>query len=166
MEDPQNNQTNAPDREMTRQIVDRLNQQTEELDGATLSRLAQGRNAALDQLDGGRATPRWLNIRRVESWALVAVIAMALGLGVLLGPQTFNESADNGLPEGLLAGRDAGLDQLADLEILAADDPELFADLDFIAWMDQGDLESDVPEGSLPEAVPSPADSISGEHAG
>ena len=166
MEDPQNNQTNAPDREMTRQIVDRLNQQAEELDGATLSRLAQGRNAALDQLDGGRLTPRWLNIRRVESWALVAVIAMALGLGVLLGPQTFNESADNGLPEGLLAGRDAGLDQLADLELLAADDPELFADLDFIAWMDQSDLESGVPEGSLPEAVPSSADSISGEHAG
>lgn len=166
MEDPQNNQTNAADREMTRQIVDRLNQQTEELDGATLSRLAQGRNAALDQLDGGRLTPRWLNIRRVESWALVAVIAMALGLGVLLGPQTFNESADDGLPEGLLAGRDAGLNQLADLELLAADDPELFADLDFIAWMDQSDLESDVPEGSLPEAVPSPADSISGEHAG
>ncbi|MDF1819501.1 MAG: hypothetical protein P1U54_12735 [Immundisolibacteraceae bacterium] len=166
MEDPQNNQTNAPDREMTRQIVDRLNQQTEELDGATLSRLAQGRNAALDQLGGGRATPRWLNIRRVESWALVAVLAMALGLGVLLGPQTFNESADNGLPEGLLAGSDAGLDQLADLELLAADDPELFADLDFIAWMDQSDLESGVLEGSLPEAVPSPANSISGEHAG
>lgn len=166
MEDPQNNQTNVPDREMTRQIVDRLNQQTEELDGATLSRLAQGRNAALDELDGGRLTPRWLNIRRVESWALVAVLAMALGLGVLVGPQTFNESADNGLAEGLLAGRDAGLDQLADLELLAADDPELFADLDFIAWMDQSDLESDVPEGSLPAAVPSPADSISGEHAG
>jgi len=166
MKDPKNNQTNAPDREMTRQIVDRLNQQTEELDGATLSRLAQGRNAALDQLDGGRLTPRWLDIRRVESWALVAVLAMALGLGVLLGPQTFNESADNGLPEGLLADRDAGLDQLADLELLAADDPELFADLDFIVWMDQSDLESGVPEGPLPEAVPSPADSISGEHAG
>lgn len=94
----------------------------EELDAATLSRLNQGRHAALEALHGGRplaAWGRWLPLTGVAAAALVTVM-------LVRAPQTTT-----------LPG-----DAVADFEILLeGENLEMFEDLEFYSWLDAADLD-------------------------
>ena len=93
----------------------------DELDGATLSRLNQGRNRALDELRAPRT--RWMR------WAPAAGAAAAIALAVMVyvpGPEVEVMPAT-----------------VTDMEILLDEESiEMFEDLDFYALVDM--LENDV----------------------
>ena len=122
---------------LIRQVVAQLNAQQNELDGATLSRLNQGRQDALNEYDRRSSwRGRW-SISPATGLGTAAVLTLALGLGWWQGPAT-NFQPTNSADMLLAAG-------LVDLELLAAiDEPEMFADLDFYYWVGMGsDLEID-----------------------
>ena len=125
------------DAELAQKIGDQLYQQAAELDGATLSRLSQARNVALAEHDRPNRWRRlWSglsSLRPAVGVALAATLALALGLGWLGSePPDLSSKAGENLDVAFVA-------ELDDLELLtAADEPELFAELEFYAWIDQG----------------------------
>jgi len=120
----------SPDR-LEQRIRQALDERAEGLDAATLSRLRQARQQALDQ---GRRSPWW---RRPWDWtgggetgmpgvtrwagALAGITLLALGLAI------WQQRSDQAWPE---AGDD--------LEVLASsDDLMLYQQLDFYLWLEQ-----------------------------
>lgn len=150
-----NEETDAD--ELVQKISDQLNQQAAELDGATLSRLGQARNAALTEYD--RPNPwrsRLVGLRPAMGVALAATLGLALGLGWLgAEPPELSSKSSTTLNFALAA-------ELDDLELLTAvDEPELFAELEFYAWIDEG------ADGELePQFIPSDSPSVNPEVAG
>ena len=98
----------------------------ERLDAATLSKLNQGRQAALAEM--AQATPsrqwsRWMPATGVATAALVAVV-------VLRGPGAVDQPM----------GPDP---TVTDFEILMGDDAlEMIEDLEFYSWVDVAEFES------------------------
>ena len=103
------------------------------LDAATLSRLNQARQTALDELDkpGVRSLRgRWLPLA-----AAASVSALALAVYLQGGSQMGGEIPDAAV---------------SDLEILLAEDSlELYEELDFYLWLEEADLGegAEYPEG-------------------
>jgi len=100
---------------------DRFDKSVDGLDGAALSRLNQGRHAALAELDTGR--------RRFMQWVPAAGVAATAVLAFVLW---------NGAPqiEALASPAVA-----SDMEILLTEDSfEMLQDLEFYSWID---LEND-----------------------
>ncbi len=120
------------DAQLSRQITDALDQQTGRIDDESRARLNQGREAAL----AAYTRRRWFalpGIRLAPVLAVAATVVLALGLGWLGGPFV----VDAGPPQGLSAS-------LADFELLSGlEEPELFAELEFYAWVGDSFAELD-----------------------
>jgi len=98
----------------------------DKLDAATLSKLNQGRQAALAQVvatGSARQWQRWMPATGVAAAALLAVV-------VLRGPATVD------IPDGADP-------TVTDFEILMGDDAlEMIEDLEFYSWIDMADLDA------------------------
>ena len=96
----------------------------EQLDAATLSRLNQGRHAALEELHRSRSSAiwvRWLPATGVAAAAIVTVMVMR-------GPNGVDVSIEP--------------DVAADFEILLEDESlEMLEDLEFYSWLEAADLD-------------------------
>ena len=96
----------------------------EQLDAATLSRLNQGRHAALDELQRSRpaaAWVRWLPATGVAAAAIVTVMVMR-------GPNGVDIPVEP--------------DVAADFEILLEGESlDMFEELEFYSWLEAADLE-------------------------
>ena len=98
----------------------------ERLDAATLSKLNQGRQAALAEMaseSSSRQWSRWMPVTGMAAAALVAVL-------VLRGPATIDP----------LGGSDS---TVTDFEILMGDDAlDMIEELEFYTWIDVAEFES------------------------
>jgi hypothetical protein len=105
------------------QAKDTFDDSVERLDAAALSRLNQGRHAALEQLANGNskaAWMRWLPVGGVAAAALAVIIVMR-------GPEI------ESMP----------IEVASDFEILLEGESlEMFEDLEFYSWMDDVELDA------------------------
>ncbi len=112
------------DEEFSRQAREAFDASVDRLDAATLSKLNQGRHAALAELD--RPVRQWAR------WGVPATgvaAAVAIAVMVLQSPAPVNE-----LPTAV-----------TDMEILLGEDSiEMLEELEFYSWIDTVDLEADV----------------------
>ena len=111
------------DEEFSRQAKEAFDASVDRLDAATLSKLNQGRHAALAELD--------LPTRQWSRWVPATGVAAAVAVAVLVmqSPAPVNE-----LPTAV-----------TDMEILLGEDSiEMLEDLEFYSWIDTVDLEADV----------------------
>lgn len=102
-----------------------FDESVEALDGATLSRLNQGRHAALAQL--GRPRHQW------SRWmpATGAVAAILVAVVVLQTPTAIDDVA--------------AVPTVTDMEILLGEDSiEMLEELEFYSWIDLAESEGDV----------------------
>jgi hypothetical protein len=104
-----------------------LDASVQELDGATVARLARARRAALFQ----SRRPTWANWRSwwlpLTGFAAAGAIALALGIGHL------HRVSGNPGAQATSAGA-------ADIDASASDDTiDLYQDLEFYAWLDARD---------------------------
>ncbi|MEO7431149.1 MAG: hypothetical protein ABIR62_03860 [Dokdonella sp.] len=97
-----------------------LDESAEALDGATLSRLNRARQAALAQRPFALHRYRWTVGVGLAGAALVLALAFEIGHHGVPSPAT-----------DLSAGASADADELN-----ADDNPELYENLDFYAWLD------------------------------
>jgi len=116
------------DEAFAERVGHRLRSSVDELDAATLSRLNRARQVALDAIDhrvvGTHRRNRWLP---VGAAAAVAAISIAWWQGQapepLIGPITADEATD--------------------IELLLDDgDLEMYAELEFFAWLPEDELEN------------------------
>ncbi len=111
------------DEEFSRQAKEAFDASVDRLDAATLSKLNQGRHAALAELD--RPVRQWS--RWVPATGVAAAVAVAVM--VMQSPAPVND-----LPTAV-----------TDMEILLGEDSiEMLEDLEFYSWIDTVDLEADV----------------------
>ena len=101
---------------LTEKIRDQLDQSVEHLDGATLSRLTQARNQALDSARRSRHSAWW----SVGGLATAAALVLAIAV-TLRTPETVDTPPVTGFE---------------DLELLATEDLDLVEDLDFYLWLE------------------------------
>lgn len=95
----------------------------ESLDATALSRLNQGRHAALEQLASGRSKAEWLRWLPAGGVAAAALITLI----VMRGPEI------ESMP----------VEVVSDFEILLQGESlEMFEDLEFYSWMDDLELEA------------------------
>jgi hypothetical protein len=108
---------NANEDPLMQRVREQLDRETEDLDGATQSRLRQARERALAQVDRSGANRWW-----VPTAGLATAAAVVLALGVTL--RTPQESTP---PDSALG----------DLEMLASsEDLEMLDDLEFLLWLE------------------------------
>lgn len=94
----------------------------ESLDAATLSKLNQGRQAALAEISTSTRAQRWLRWTPVTGLAAAAIVAVVMMRGPIVPPET---------PSAV------------DFEILIGDDSlEMIEELEFYSWMDMAETES------------------------
>lgn len=109
--------------EFAAQAKEQFDDSVERLDAAALSRLNQGRHAALEQLHSGRPAitwGRWVPASGVVAAALITVIVMR-------GPNVESIPAE----------------VASDFEILLEGESlEMFEDLEFYSWLDDVDMEA------------------------
>jgi len=134
------------DSQLSQRITDELDQQAEQIDSQVLSRLGRGRQAALDEYSRphwfGLAAQRLATIRLAPALAVAATIVLALGLGWFGEP--FRDSPTREVMYVVSSGELPG--ELTDMELLSAtDEPELFADLEFYAWVGERFSDLDTP---------------------
>lgn len=108
-----------------KKMKDRFDESVEALDAATLSKLNQGRHAALAQLQRPqRQWSRWMPATGAAAAILVAVV-------VLQSPTAVDEVA--------------AITSVTDMEILLGEDSiEMLEDLEFYSWIDIAESEGDV----------------------
>lgn len=114
---------NGADKQFEEQAKALFDDSVERLDAATLSRLNQGRHAALESLHGGRSSAvwgRWVPLTGVAAAALVTVMVMR-------GPDAV----------------DLPTESVADFEILLdGESLEMFEDLEFYSLLEEIDQEA------------------------
>ena len=114
---------NAANEAFAKRAKAQFDNSVEELDAATLSRLNQGRHAALEALHGSRPLAAW------GRWVPLTGVAAAVLVTVMLvrAPEV-----------ATLPG-----DAVADFEILLeGENFELYEDLEFYSWLDSADLDA------------------------
>ena len=117
MNDPTNNDDFAA------KAKDAFDDSVERLDGAALSRLNQGRHAALEGLTNAEVSAQW---RRWVPAGGVAVVALVSVL-VLRPPEVVDIPGE----------------VTADFEILLEGESlEMYQDLEFYSWIDEAELEA------------------------
>ncbi len=120
MNEPNDNEVNEAFAAQAKGLFD---DSVERLDAAALSRLNQGRHAAVERLQGGRPATlwgRWVPATGVAAAALVTVIVMR-------GPEVDDMPADS----------------VTDFEILLEGESlEMFEDLEFYSWLEAADLDA------------------------
>lgn len=112
-----------------------LDESTQSLDAATLSRLNRARQAALEPRRP-RAGWAWSGLAAVGAGALA--LAIAVGLQRLPGEPASAPDAD--APARAAASEDG------DDDLLAAEDLEFLEDLDFYQWLDREGRSAPPPE--------------------
>ena len=115
-------------------VGQKLRASADELDAATLSRLNRARQAALDTLDqpavGTYGRNRWLPVGVAAG---IAVLSVAVWQGQPRDPDARSAPIT----------ADEMVDELADLELLLDDgDLEMYAELEFFAWLPEDELEN------------------------
>ena len=120
MNEPNENEVNE---QLAKQAKAMFDDSVERLDAAALSRLNQGRHAALSRLQDGRTGVvwgRWVPLTGVAAAALVTVMVMR-------GPESI----------------DMPTESVTDFEILLdGESLEMFEDLEFYSWLEAADLEA------------------------
>lgn len=114
------------DGQFVERAQDLFTESVERIDAATLSKLNQGRQAALAEIHRGRTTLHWLRWMPATGLAAAAVIAV------------------------LMLGRPAGVElpdvndaAATDFEILLGDDSlEMIEELEFYSWIDMAELDA------------------------
>lgn len=108
-----------------KKMKDRFDESVEALDAATLSKLNQGRHAALAQLQQPqRQWSRWMPATGAVAAVLVAVV-------ILQSPTAVDDVA--------------AVTSVTDMEILLGEDSiEMLEDLEFYSWIDIAESEGDV----------------------
>lgn len=97
----------------------------DKLDAATLSKLNQGRQKALEELDTVRPTGQWARWVPATGIAAAAVIAVVVMQG---------DPTDTTVPAA---------NSMTDFEILMSEDSlEMIEDLEFYSWIDTVDFDS------------------------
>ena len=113
-----------PDRQFADKAKQLFDGSVEQLDAATLSRLNQGRHAALEELQRSRPSAvwvRWLPATGVAAAAIVTVMVMR-------GPDGIDIPVEP--------------DVAADFEILLEGESlEMLEELEFYSWLEAADLE-------------------------
>jgi hypothetical protein len=131
------NELNREERELAEQASKKLRASVDQLDAATLSRLNQARQRALEELPGRH---RYLPVRWLvptASLAGAAVVAM-----LLLQPSA-PIGVDPTAIGSMTIAADILNDQSVDFELLMAeDDLEMIEDLEFFAWLTTEELEA------------------------
>ena len=98
----------------------------ERLDGATLSRLNQGRQKALEEVRAAGPAGQWARWVPAGGIAAAAVVAVVVWQGVVVEPSA---------PAAASA---------ADFEIMLSEDSlDMLEDLEFYSWMDTANLDPD-----------------------
>jgi len=98
----------------------------EQLDAATLSRLNQGRQKALEEVRVAGPAGQWARWVPAGGLAAAAVVAVVVWQGV---------PVENSTPAAASA---------ADFEIMLSEDSlDMLEDLEFYSWMDTANLDSD-----------------------
>ena len=111
--------------QLTAQAKELFDDSVERLDAATLSRLNQGRQKALEELDSARPIGRWARWVPATGVAAAAVVAVVVWQAV--PPDDPAAAATN----------------YTDFEILLSEDSlEMLEDLEFYSWIDTVNLES------------------------
>lgn len=117
---------NAQEERISEMLRAHLDESTENYDAATLSRLNQARQRALDALPSARSR-RWY-------WPGLG-LALATALVLMLGVQREPLSPTPAAIEGSLVSMQLSEDEIA---LLASDDDlDMFQDLEFYAWLEQ-----------------------------
>ena len=111
------------------QAKELFDESVERLDAATLSKLNQGRQKALEELDNTKAFGQWARWVPATGVAAAAVVAVVVWQG---------DPGDNVAPEP---------GSMTDFEILLSEDSlEMFEDLEFYSWVDAA---IDEPNGNV-----------------
>ena len=129
MNEPTDNKVDAdePFAERAKELFDGS---VEKLDAATLSRLNQGRHAALEQLHKSRPAAVWVRWLPATGVAAAAIVTVMVMRG----------------PDGVEIPVEA--DVAADFEILLEDESlEMFEELEFYSWLEAADFEDDANVG-------------------
>ena len=120
MNEPNDNDVNE---EFATQAKELFDDSVERLDAAALSRLNQGRHAAIEQMQSGHSANvwgRWVPATGIAAAALVAVMVMR-------GPEMDDMPAE----------------PVTDFEILLEGESlEMFEDLEFYSWLEAADLDA------------------------
>ena len=124
MNTPNDNQGDERDRdplaERARELFD---ESVDKLDAATLSKLNQGRQAALEELSSRRRHAQWIRWMPATGVAAAAVVAVVIVSGP--GP--------DGPPETQVVD---------DFEILISEDNlDMIEDLEFYAWLEAAEMD-------------------------
>jgi len=131
------NELNREERKLAEQASEKLRASVDQLDAATLSRLNQARQRALEELPGRhRYMPlRWLvPTASLAGAALVAVLLLQPSSPIVVDPTAIGSIA---IAEDILN------DQSVDFELLMGeDDLEMIEELEFFAWLTTEELEA------------------------
>ena len=126
---------NELDREaqkLAQRAGERLRASADQLDAATLSRLNQARQRALEELPGQRVQWPWRWLMPAGSLAIAALVA------VFVLQQPLQTTVDP-----IPVAHDMSEDQAVDFELLMGeDDLEMIEDLEFFAWLSVEELEA------------------------
>ena len=110
---------------LARQAKSLFDDSVEKLDAATLSKLNQGRQRALEELDNARPHGQW------SRWVPATGVAAAAVVAVVVWQGTPTESP---VPAA---------NSMTDFEILLSEDSlEMIEDLEFYSWVGTAELES------------------------
>jgi hypothetical protein len=113
------------EKELTAQAKTLFDDSVERLDAATLSRLNQGRQKALQEVDAARPAGQWARWVPAGGLAAAAVVAVVVWQGA---------PVEHSAP-------DAGA--VTDFEILLSEDSlDMLEDLEFYSWMDAANLDA------------------------
>lgn len=113
------------DQELAKQAKAMFDESVDSLDAATLSRLNQGRQKALAELDRTRSYGQWSRWVPATGVAAAAIVAVVVWQG---------NPADNPAPAP---------NAMTDFEIMLSEDSlEMIEDLEFYSWMGTAELES------------------------
>lgn len=111
---------------LTEKITQSLNQQAEAIDTATLSRLQQARTTALEQADNKQ---QFIPAKALWAGGLMTFAALSI-IMIMMWPAADTLTPDLG-------------NHIADITLITdQDDMELYDDLDFYLWLDQGAFDS------------------------
>jgi len=122
MNEPNGNKPNDSG-DFAAQAKEAFDDSVERLDAAALSRLNQGRHAALEQLASGRSKAVWMRWVPAGGVAAAALITMI----IMRGPEL------ESMP----------IEVVSDFEILLEGESlEMFEDLEFYSWMDDAELDA------------------------
>ncbi|MDJ0938633.1 MAG: hypothetical protein QNJ00_02585 [Woeseiaceae bacterium] len=118
--------TEANDERFEQQAKALFDDSVDRLDAATLSKLNQGRQAALAELSTSRSRAEWVRWAPATGLAAAALVAVVM----LRGPAPVDTPTINGAAAA------------TDFEILIGEDSlEMIEELEFYSWLDVADAE-------------------------